>query len=165
MYIIFARKKFKPFDFSLSGSNGETCKTIGLDTTADDFERGATDVFTNLGDECKTTAFNNGISKVVVEHSSKDAWCFLNTVIELDSGEKYLFENPNKNRKGKKTESDWLRNEKREGKPVKMSCCFNKPGTQNAFLLDLPCLMNPGKPEEVRTYERKQESRKRKKKF
>ena len=77
-------------------------------------------MFTNLGDNCKTTAFNNGISKVVVEHKSKNAWCFLNTIIELENGEKYKFENPRKFRKGKENESDWLRNEKREGKPQKL---------------------------------------------
>ena len=109
------------FYSSLIGGNGETCKTKGLDTTANDFERGATDVFTNLGDACKATAFKNGISKVVVEHSSTDAWCFKDTVIELDNGEKYKFVNPEKNRKGKPNQSDWLENEKREGKPEKLS--------------------------------------------
>ena len=78
-------------------------------------------MFTNLGDACKATAFKNGISKVVVEHSSTDAWCFKDTVIELDNGEKYKFVNPEKNRKGKPNQSDWLENEKREGKPEKLS--------------------------------------------
>ena len=39
----------------------------------------------------------------------------------MDNGDKYKFDNPRKNRKGKPRQSDWLKNEKTEGKLVLVS--------------------------------------------
>ena len=106
--------------FSIIGPNGESCKTGALETSANDFQKGATDVFTSLGRQCVVTSFPEGVSKLIVELSGNDAWCFQDAVLELDSGEKFKFENPEKHRKGKPDQSDWIRNEKRASTAVKI---------------------------------------------
>lgn len=115
------QKLKKTLLISITGPNGESCKTGGLDNPGNDFEKGETNVFTGLGAQCHATQFKNGLTRASVEHSGSDGWCFLNLVIELDNGEKFKFDNPRKHKEGTTGQSDWLRNEKREGNTEKIS--------------------------------------------